>query len=181
MIAFRIGMVAVTFAALTLAGCQSQRFAPMQSQGRVAQPLTPAPAGTVTSQQLPPPGGPTDPGAFPEPPRGADASSSQQVASAAGAAGGAPLTAGRIAGVWDVSVSGQGCRIATPQTRFGQGFRAGPLRCPAPLDSVRSWNVDGSQLALYDQSGSVLARLYHSGGERFDGQTTNGQSVSFSR
>jgi hypothetical protein len=83
--------------------------------------------------------------------------------------------------VWNATVAGQGCRVATPQTKFGAGYRAGPLRCPAPLDGVKSWNVEGSQLALYDQNGGVLARLYSSGASRFDGQTTSGQPVSLSR
>ena len=76
---------------------------------------------------------------------------------------------------------GAGCRIATPQTKYGQGFRAGPLRCPTPLDGVKSWNVEGKQLALYDENGQVLARLYSSGAERFDGQTSSGQPVSLTR
>jgi hypothetical protein len=46
---------------------------------------------------------------------------------------------------------------------------------------VKSWNVEGKQLALYDESGGVLARLYSSGGERFDGQTSTGLPVSLSR
>jgi hypothetical protein len=83
--------------------------------------------------------------------------------------------------VWNATIAGQTCRIATPQTRFGQGFRAGPLRCPAPLAGVKSWTVAGKQLALYDEGGNVLARLYSSGGSRFDGQTTSGQPVSLSR
>ena len=91
------------------------------------------------------------------------------------------VTVGSVAGVWNASVSGQGCRIATPQTKYGQGFRAGPLRCPTPLDGVKSWNVEGKQLALYDENGQVLARLYSSGAERFDGQTSSGQPVSLTR
>jgi cell division protein ZapE len=72
------------------------------------------------------------------------------------------ISAGSVAGVWNATVAGQSCRIATPQTRFGEGFRAGPLRCPAPLDGVKSWNVSGSQLTLYDENGSTLARLFSS-------------------
>ena len=93
----------------------------------------------------------------------------------------ADVTAASVAGVWNATVSGQSCKVATPQTKFGAGFRAGPLRCPAPLDGVKSWNVAGKQLALYDQDGGVLARLYSTGGERFDGQTTTGTAISLSR
>jgi hypothetical protein len=91
------------------------------------------------------------------------------------------LTAANVAGVWNASVSGQSCKVATPQTKFGSGFRAGPLRCPAPLDGVKSWNVSGKQLTLYDESGGTLARLYSSGAEKFDGQTESGVPVSLSR
>ena len=96
-------------------------------------------------------------------------------------AGAADLTVGSVAGVWSVNVAGQSCRVATPQTKFGQGYRAGPLGCPAPMDGVKSWNVAGKQLSLYDASGNALARLYSSGAERFDGQTTSGQPISLSR
>jgi hypothetical protein len=71
--------------------------------------------------------------------------------------------------------------VATPQTKFGAGFRAGPLRCPAPIDGVKSWNVAGKQLTLYDESGGTLARLYSSGPEKFDGQTESGVPISLSR
>jgi hypothetical protein len=91
------------------------------------------------------------------------------------------VSAGSVAGVWNVSVAGQMCRVATPQTKFGQGFRAGPLGCPPPLNGLKSWNVSGKQLAFYDETGNVIARLYSTGGERFDGQTTTGQPISLSR
>jgi hypothetical protein len=132
---------------------------------------------------LPPPGTPgapaTDANGFPVAPTGAPATPPVQTAAAAPT--GPAITPGAVAGVWNATVAGQGCRVATPQTKFGAGYRAGPLRCPAPLDGVKSWNVEGAQLALYDQNGSVLARLYSSGGSRFDGQTTSGQPVSLSR
>jgi hypothetical protein len=93
----------------------------------------------------------------------------------------ADLTPSSVAGVWNANVSGQNCKVATPQTKFGQGYRAGPLRCPAPLDSVKSWNVSGKQLTLYDTDGGTLARLYSSGGEKFDGQTSTGLPISLTR
>ena len=179
---FRTGgiVVATSLLALALAGCQSDRFSRIDSR---PAPLPAAPGGTVTSGQLPPPTQPgtTDPSQFPAAPgvESGDPAENTQIASLE--QGAADITAGSVAGVWNASVSGQSCRIATPQTRFGQGFRAGPLRCPAPLDGVKSWNVSGKQLALYDDGGNVLARLYSSGGSRFDGQTSSGQPVSLSR
>ncbi|RWX62082.1 AprI/Inh family metalloprotease inhibitor, partial [Mesorhizobium sp. M2A.F.Ca.ET.039.01.1.1] len=53
--------------------------------------------------------------------------------------------------------------------------------CPAPIDGIKSWNVAGKQLTLYDENGGSLARLYSSGGEKFDGQTSNGQPISLTR
>lgn len=180
------GVLATTFIALALAGCQSERFSRLDSSGPAPAPLSPAPAGTVTSGQLPPPGQPgvTDPSQFPAAPGaqpGQLPSDGTQIAAVDPGANAPEITTGSVAGVWNASVSGQSCRIATPQTRFGQGYRAGPLRCPAPLDGVKSWNVSGSQLALYNDNGEVLARLYSSGGERFDGQTSTGVPVSLSR
>jgi len=176
-----IGVLATSFLAVGLAGCQSDRFS--GGYGAGPAPLAASPAGTVTAGQLPPPvqPGTTDPSQFPAPP-GADAAVQQQDSQIASLEqNAAQITTGSVAGVWNASVSGQSCRIATPQTRFGQGYRAGPLRCPAPLDGVKSWNVSGSQLALYNDNGEVLARLYSSGGERFDGQTSTGVPVSLSR
>lgn len=182
---FRIsGVLATTVLALALAGCQSQRFSSLDTRGPAPAPLQAAPAGTITSGQLPPPAQPgvADASQFPAAPGSENLPQDPQMASLPPQQqGGADITTGSVAGVWNASVSGQSCRIATPQTRFGQGYRAGPLRCPAPLDGVRSWNVTGSQLALYNDNGEVLARLYSSGGERFDGQTTSGQPLSLSR
>ncbi|MBO6717525.1 MAG: protease inhibitor Inh/omp19 family protein [Rhizobiaceae bacterium] len=176
----KTGILAVTVAALALAGCSSARFSPLNTRSTtMAAPLEPAPAGTVTAGQLPPPGGAplTDPSGFPEAPTGVENTQPIEVA----AANAPELTPGAVAGVWNATVAGQGCRVATPQTKFGKGFRAGPLRCPAPLDGVKSWNVEGKQLALYDQNGGVLARLYSSGTERFDGQTSGGLPIALSR
>jgi hypothetical protein len=179
----RFALAAIAVSSLALAGCQSERFSGVNTRPVVAAapaPLPAAPAGQIQSSQLPPPSaaGTADPSQFPTAP-GAQAGT--QVAALPPQGGGAEVSAGSVAGVWNASVAGQSCRVATPQTRFGEGFRAGPLRCPAPLDGVRSWNVSGSQLILYGDSGSQLATLYSSGQGRFDGQTSNGQAVSLSR
>lgn len=177
----------IAVSALALAGCTSDRFSGGTNTRPVVTspaPIMAAPAGQVQSSQLPPPSQPgTVPtvqgaqGAFPQAP---GQEGGTQMASLPPAGGGAPVTASGVAGVWNASVAGQSCRIATPQTRFGEGFRAGPLRCPAPLDGVRSWNVSGSTLTLYDANGSALANL-SGGGGNFSGQTTSGQPVSLTR
>ena len=175
----KTGLVAVSLMAVLAAGCSSTRFSSMNTQ---AEPLEAAPAGSVTASTLPPPAAPgspaTDPASFPEAP-----GASTDVASITPdpAATAPDITTANVAGVWNASVSGQSCRVATPQTKFGAGYRAGPLRCPAPVDGVKSWNVAGKQLSLYDESGSVVARLYSSGEGKFDGQTSTGLPISLSR
>ncbi|NMG38008.1 AprI/Inh family metalloprotease inhibitor [Chelativorans sp. ZYF759] len=193
----RIGILTAAVAALTLAGCTSERFSGVNTRAPAPAPapLMAAPTGQVQTGQLPPPGQPgmSDASQFPAPPGQEDDFGNGEFADTEGRPdGGDPqmaslppqgaqeISAGSVAGVWNASVGGQSCRIATPQTRFGEGFRAGPLRCPAPLDQVKSWNVSGSQLTLYDESGSALARLFSSSG-RFEGQTSSGQSVSLVR
>lgn len=166
----------LSVAMMAVAGCSSSRLSALDQP----EPLPPAPSGTVMAQPLPPPTGPapTGTGAFPPPPGGAPGTT---VAAATPPANAPDVTASAVAGVWNATVSGQSCKVATPQTKFGAGFRAGPLRCPAPLDGVKSWNVAGKQLTLHDEAGGVLARLYSSGGERFDGQTESGLPVSLTR
>jgi hypothetical protein len=170
--------VAVSMLALLAGGCNSSRFSSM-NDSRPA-PLPAAPSGTVTARTLPPPAtpAPTDPAQFPEAPTDVAATSAALDAAAASAP---ELTTGSVAGVWNASVSGESCKVATPQTKFGSGFRAGPLRCPAPVDGVKSWNVSGNQLSLYDETGTVVARLYSSGPQKFDGQTSTGLPISLSR
>ena len=95
-------------------------------------PLPAAPAGSVPAGTLPPPAAPgtTDPSQFPAAP--APERTWRLPRRAAPPANAPDLTPSSIGGVWTVSVSGQSCKIATSQTKYGQGFRAGPLRCPAP-------------------------------------------------
>ena len=175
----RTGLVAASLAVLLASGCSSTRSSSMDSTQPA--PLEPAPAGTVSSSQLPPPAQPgtNDPSQFPQAPKNTEVASLPPDGSAP--AGAADLTPSSVAGVWTVNVGGQTCKVATPQTKFGAGYRAGPLRCPAPVDGVKSWNVGGKQLTLYDQNGGTLARLYSSGGEKFNGQTSNGLPISLSR
>ncbi|WP_455466067.1 AprI/Inh family metalloprotease inhibitor [Bartonella sp. B39] len=86
-----------------------------------------------------------------------------------------------IAGVWNLSVGGKVCRIATPQTKFGQGFRAGPLHCPGIVSQVNSWAVKGKRLYFYNNSGRVIVALYSSNVGRFEGRTLDDHPVVLSR
>ena len=173
----RTGILLAAVAALAVSGCQSSRFSSVES---TPEPLPAAPSGTVTTGTLPPPA-PANPAQFPAAPTPTAPAEVAAATPAAPPANAPDLTPSTVGGVWTVAVSGQSCKIATSQTKYGQGFRAGPLRCPAPVDGVKSWNVAGKQLSLYDENGGVMARLYSSGPEKFDGQTESGVPISFSR
>ena len=173
----KTGLVAVSLAALLAAGCSSTRFSSMNEQ---PAPLQPAPSGNVTaSTTLPPPAAPgtTDPAGFPAAPGTTDVASITPDPAAS-----APdVTTGNVVGAWKASVSGQSCQMITSLTKLGANNRAASRQCAAPIDGVKSWNVAGKQLSLYDESGSVVARLYSSGPEKFDGQTSTGLPISLSR
>lgn len=173
--------------ALAAAGCQSSRFDSVDTR---PQPLTPAPSGQVSSSQLPPPtaSGPTDPSAFPPAPGQA---AGTQVAAATPPPGtsapvtppanAAPVTKEAMIGAWKVNTGGSGCQMMLSLTKMSSDFRAASLRCPGDAASVAAWNVAGSQVVLKDNSGNTVARLYSSGAQRYDGQTTGGQPITFSR
>ena len=174
----KTGLVAVSLAALLAAGCSSTRFSSMTEQ---PAPLQPAPSGNVTaSTTLPPPAAPgttpTDPAGFPEAPGGGT-----QMAAVDPAATAPDITTGSVVGAWNASVSGQSCQLITSLTKLGSNNRAASRACAAPVDGVKAWNVAGKQLSLYDDTGSVVARLYSSGPEKFDGQTSTGLPISLSR
>ncbi|WP_375637290.1 MULTISPECIES: AprI/Inh family metalloprotease inhibitor [unclassified Bartonella] len=86
-----------------------------------------------------------------------------------------------IAGVWNLSMGGKVCRIATPQTKFGKGYRAGPLHCLGIASQVRSWDVKGKRLYFYNNSGRVILVLYSSNVDRFEGRTLDDHPVVLSR
>jgi hypothetical protein len=48
------------------------------------------------------------------------------------------------------------------------------------MANVKSWNVAGKQLVMYDESGATIARLYSTGGG-FSGQTSGGAPITLSR
>ena len=167
----KTGVTAFAMLSLALAGCQSSRVASEDTQ---PAPLPAAPAGTVEGKALPPPAAPDQ---FPEPPK------EQNVAAlpATPPANAPDVTTGSVTGVWNASIAGQSCKIATSMTKRGSNNRAAPLRCTAPADSIATWNVSGKQLTFFNANGETVARLYSSGGERFDGQTQSGQPISLTR
>ncbi|MFC0244653.1 protease inhibitor Inh/omp19 family protein [Falsochrobactrum ovis] len=175
----KASLLSIAAAGMVLAGCQSSR---MGNSDYISTPppapLRPAPTRTVQKSTLDTPS-PTSFPTAPDTSMNAD-DSGTQVASLPPET--APdLTPGSVAGVWNANMAGQSCKIATPQTKYGQGYRAGPLRCPGELSNLASWAVNGKQLSLYDANGGTVATLYSSGQSRFDGQTVGGQALSLSR
>ncbi|WP_420960637.1 protease inhibitor Inh/omp19 family protein [Brucella sp. IR073] len=177
----KAGLMSLAAVAILAAGCQSERMGNLDtvSPPPPPPPLRAAPTGNVQASALPAPGASQFP-APPSGPQGTAPGEGTQMASLPPETA-AELTPGKVAGVWTASIAGQTCKIATPQTKFGQGYRAGPLKCPAELANLGSWTVNGKQLALYDKSGGTVATLYSSSEGRFDGQTSSGQAISLSR
>ncbi|MBB5073729.1 hypothetical protein HNQ69_000855 [Bartonella callosciuri] len=110
-----------------------------------------------------------------------DSQSDRQIANLELPSNAIDLFPASIAGVWNLSVGGKVCRIATPQTKFGQGYRAGPLNCPGIVSQVNSWAIKGKKLYFYNNSGRVIVTLYSSNVDRFEGLTLDNYPVVLSR
>lgn len=179
-------------ATVALAGCQSSRIGALQTQPAPA-PLTPAPSGTVTSGQLPPPAQPevAQPGApageFPQAPETQVAAAptpetpatpepSVQNVAAAG-----PVTKEALVGAWKVSTSGSSCQMFMALTKWSGGFRAASRGCPGDAAAVTAWNVSGNQVVLSDTNGNQVATLFPSGSGTYNGQTKGGSAITLSR
>ncbi|QBK29159.1 hypothetical protein E0E05_00260 [Roseitalea porphyridii] len=192
-------LAVIIMAALVVSGCTSNRVGGLNTQ---PSPLTPAPSGTVTSNQLPPPtqpgvGSPAiGPDGFPIAPGqtgvasadpnadttdpdavdGADTDSSVvEVASAQ------PVSREEMVGAWRVSTQGADCQMFMALTRWSTGFRAASRGCPGDAANVSSWNINGNRVVLSDSGGNQVATLFSSGSGRFDGQTSGGQAISLAR
>ena len=95
---------------------------------------------------------------------------------------GQPVTREGVSGAWNVASDNPDCRMILAFTKWAGGYRAATKRCTSPeLTGISAWDVKGQQLVLMDGGGNTVARLYHSGGERYDGTTNSGQAVSFTR
>lgn len=175
----RNSLLVLTVMATVLAGCGTSRFG--NAGGEPPQVIMPGPigGGVVSQSELPPPDN------FPNAPNSATNRGTlvqqAEVASLQPPVNALDLTPGNVAGVWKASIGGLNCQVATPQTKYGQGYRAGPLHCPEAFTRVSSWAVSGKQLNFYDTSGSPVATLYSSGPGRFEGNTITGQTVILSR
>lgn len=179
----------VALAALLVAAGCSRSMPTMATSGPSMQsapsPLTPAPAGQVASNQLPPPPPPPPPSASDMNGSGTDTASAGQDASGgtqvASLGSGQPLTRGEVLGAYRVTTTGGNCQIILSLTQWTGGYRAASRGCPGTVADVSAWDVSGSQVVLKDSGGTTVANLNSAGGARYEGTTTSGQQISLYR
>lgn len=170
---------AVLAVALVAAGCSRS----VPSFDPSPAPLTPAPAGRVSSNQLPPP--PPPPAPSNDMQQNADAqtgSDGTQVAALGNnTSSGEPLSRNSVLGAYKVTTDGGNCQIILSLTKWTGGYRAASRGCPGRVADVSAWDVSGNQVVLKDSGGSNVASLNKSGGSRYEGTTNGGQSISLYR
>ena len=192
-------LAAIIVAALVVSGCTSNRVGGLNTQ---PAPLNPAPSGTVTSNQLPPPtqpgvGSPAiGPDGFPIAPgqtetagldpqdpdaETGEAETATEDSGAVEVASATPVTREEMVGAWRVSTQGANCQMFMALTQWSTGFRAASRGCPGDAADVSSWNISGNRVVLSDSGGNQVATLFSSGEGRFDGQTSGGQPISLAR
>ncbi|WP_245410581.1 protease inhibitor Inh/omp19 family protein [Notoacmeibacter marinus] len=183
--------IAVGVAALALSGCTSSRFDGAYNQPAASsapQLLQPAPVQTVQSNQLPPPVDPATAaqnadalGTAPDGSVDVAAVSPTPGSSPSVSAAGAPISKGEVVGNWKTQAGGANCQMFLTLTKYGSASRGGTRGCSGDLANLRGWDVKGSQLVLYDESGGTIGRLYGAGPGRYSGQTSSGTPVTLSR
>jgi hypothetical protein len=122
---------------------------------------------------------PYPPGAPEAPATAADAIASVDASTNTGAT----LGRSELLGGWTVSSGAETCQLFMTLTSWTGGYRATTLGCQSTeLKSISAWNLEGTQIVLAGGTGSPIARLSSTGGNRFDGQTlTQGTPISFYR
>ncbi len=172
---------------IMVAGCTTSRF---DSADARPAPLTPNPVGVVEAKELQP-AQPVEPGQQPVDPNAPGsgdpaAEPDIQVATATPPPppkdGGQPVTREALIGAWQVNTGGSQCQIFLALTKWSGGYRAASRGCAAAaLSDVQAWDVKGKQVVLVNSSGATAARLYRTKTTRYDGSTSSGGAISFSR
>jgi hypothetical protein len=170
---------------LALAGCASTGV-DVQNAGDDQQ-LAPVQGGNVSTTALPPIGpngqvqGATDAQGNPLPPgqvATADTTATLPNSSGRDLTGG--LTVEKLLGRWTVVSGTDQCAINLTQTQKGSTgrYRASAPSCVLPgISVVASWQLNGSQVQLYGESGNAIATMILSG-NRFIGTLSGGQGIS---
>ena len=95
-------------------------------------------------------------------------------------AAGPAIPAQSLFGNWTLvdNGGGQKCRLILGGVLIGSAYSArGEADCPKAFSSVQSWEIQGDELVLRNQSRAVVGRLQPTGPFRFDGQGEGGASV----
>ena len=167
-----------------VAGC-TQASNLNQGGLKPATPLNPAPLTPVQSGNLeptpPPPTGENLAGSQTAAGETPTDDQSQQVAAVTGPKDNTPVTRQTMVGAWTVSTGGTNCQIFLALTKWSGGYRAAPRGCSASISDVQAWDVKNNRVVLVSSSGSQAASLSRSAAERFDGSTSSGSAITFSR
>lgn len=180
------GIVLGLAASLVLAGCsQSSRLnqgATLPTTQKPPASLQPAPLTPVNETQLAP-AQPATPTVQTDPvPAVPEAPEKVEVAKVDPSAAAQPVTRQAMVGAWTVSSGGKSCQIFLALTKWSGGYRAAARGCAgSAISDVQAWDVKGKQVVLVNASGSTAATLFRSNTQRFDGSTSSGGAISFSR
>lgn len=168
--------------AAALTGCQrTAGFFGSSGSGsqQTASSLEPAPLPPVRESQLEPvqQGSQQSPQGFPD-----DAGTVDVASASPPPAGETPLSRQAMIGAWTVSTGGSSCQIFLALTKWSGGYRAASRGCSAPsIADVQAWDVKGSRVVLVNASGGTAASLSRSSDQRYNGSTTSGESITFTR
>ena len=168
--------------ALALAGCQrTGSMDSVNTQQRIT-PLEAQPIGTVSSSQLPDPTTDTS-GQFPAKPTTdtAMATGTGAATDTTAAASALDVKKEGMVGNWKVANGASSCDMFLTLTNLGSGSRGGTRGCSGTLSTMGSWEVSGRQVSLKDRNGNVIGTLYKTADSRYEGSTSDGQTVSLSR
>jgi len=165
---------------LMLSACVNpyhSRLPPEPVASRQPVPLDPAPRSPVEGSEL----RPTSPDTTDIVEVPSDPENSVEVASV-NPANGQPVSRDALIGAWTVSTGGTNCQIFLALTKWSGGFRAASRGCSAPaIADVQAWDVRGKQVVLVDSNGGTAATLIRSGDTRYNGSTSGGGAITFSR
>jgi hypothetical protein len=187
--------IALLALAAGLGACASQRFDGPRVRGPAQQAaidnIAPAmPSGAVTSAPLAPPPGAT--AAPDEAPIGAQASIAPPLASnvipePVVAPPPAPpvVASGRasVVGAWDAKdATGGSCKVTLSSAPALDLYKASAAGCPnKDLAKVTAWDFRDGEVYLYQQGGTVAARLRQGGGALDGALTKSGASLALVR
>lgn len=98
---------------------------------------------------------------------------------AAAPADGTLIPARSLFGNWTLGQDGEAkCRLILGGVPIGSAYAArGESNCPQAFSNVQTWEIQGDQIVLRNQSRTIVGRLEATGPFRFDGQSEGGAAV----